>query len=210
MTVTAIVTLAADVMPHLNMTQVPADGGLELQGFIASATVVIEDIVGHVVPATFDEFYDGGNTTIRLRELPLLTVASINEVIGLTTYSLTNQPVGQPVDNFAYTIDSLRLGVITRRSASSTPYPFFGNTSNIEVVYTAGRLTVPANIRLATLELIREWFQNGQQGYGKQTSYAPAEASDSDDAWSTTPAGYMVPNRVKQLCGQAERPIVFA
>lgn len=210
MTVTAIVTLAADVLPHLNMTSVPTDGGLELQGFIAAATTVIEDIVGHVVSVTFDEFYDGGNTSINLRALPVLSIASITEIIGITGYTITPQPVGFAVDNYGYTLDVPRTGRVTRRSAGSVPYPWYQNVGNIEVVYTAGRASVPANIRLATLELIRDWFQYGQQGYGKASSYAPADSSSSDDEYTTTPSGYIVSNRIKQMCGAAERPIVFA
>lgn len=210
MTVTAIVDLAADVLPHLNMTSVPSDGGRELQGFITAAQVVIEDIVGHVVPATFDEFYDGGNTSISLRHLPVLSIASITEIIGITGYTITPQPVGSPVDNFGYTLDVPKTGRVTRRSAGSAPYPWYQNIGNIEVVYTAGRTSVPGNVRLAMLELIRDWFQDGQQGYGKASSYAPADGSSSDDAYSTTPSGYVVSNRIKQLCGASDRPIVFA
>lgn len=203
MSVTAIITLA-DVLPELNMANTPADGGTKLQGFIDAASAVIEDMVGHVINNTVTEYYDGGDTTLYLRQLPVVSISTIVETIGLIDYTLTNQPVGSPVDNFGYTLDDLKVGRVTRRSAGSSPFPFYKNAGNVAITYTYGRSTVPPNIRLATLELLRFMYQQGQQGT------RPAFGAPSPEPVSLTPAGYLVPNRVKELCQPSMRTIAMA
>ena len=204
MAVTAIVQLA-DALAELNLPSTPSDGGAKLQGFIDAATAVIEDIVGHVVPGTATETYDGGDTTIYLRQLPVLSVTGIVETIGLIDYTLTSQPVGSPIDNFGFTLDDPATGRVTRRSAGSQPFPFYANTANIAVTYTYGRATVPANIRLAALELLRFWWQQGAQGLRP-----PFGAPAGEAGVSATPMGFLVPNRVKELCQPSLRQIAFA
>lgn len=203
MAITALITLA-DAMPELNIANTPSDGGTKLQGFINAAEAVIEDIVGHVINGTTTEWYDGGDTTIYLRQLPVLSIQSVVETIGLINYTLTAQPVGSPVDNFGYTLDDLSYGRMTRRSAGSQPFPFFRNTSNIEVNYSYGLNAVPANVRLAALELIRHMWQIGQQGL------RPGFGAPPNETMAPTPSGFLVPNRVMELCQPTRRPIAMA
>jgi len=210
MTVTALVTMA-ELTAHLNMLITPTDAIVaELQGFIDDCTPVVEDIVGHVVPATFDERYDGGNVSIQLRQLPVLTVASVTEVIGFTNYTLTEQPPNATTSAFGFSVDNLDMGIMVRRDGGGGLTRFYANRGNIEVVYTAGRATVPGNVRRGTLELIRHWWQYGQQAQGRVGSYAPGSAAEDDSALSTTPSGYLVPNRVKELLQPSQRPVVIA
>ena len=199
---TALVTIP-DVVAELNLPSTPADT-TELQGFIDAATGVVEDYVGHVVNVSVTEVHDGGDVSIWLRETPVVSVQSITEVIGLIPYTLTEQPVGSPVDNFGYTLDDPASGMVVRRSAGSSPFPFFDNVGNVTVTYTAGRASVPANVRLGTLELIRHMYERGQQGM------RPAYGAPADEAYGPTPAGYLVPNRVKELLQPSLKPIVFA
>lgn len=203
MAVTAIVALA-DAMAELNMTVTPADGGVKLQGFIDAASAVIEDMVGHVINGSIQEFYDGGDFSIYLRQTPVLSIQSVVETIGLINYTLTPQPVGSPVDNFGYTLDDPLVGRITRRTAGSQPFPFYRNDGNISVSYTYGLNAVPPNIRLATLELVRFMWQQGQQ------SLRPQFGAPSPEPVSTTPTGYLVPNRIKELCQPSMRNIVIS
>ncbi len=201
---TTYIVKFSDAISELNLPGTPSDGGVKLQNFINAAQAVIEDMVGHVIDTTVTEIYDGGNTTIYLRQLPVLSITSIVETIGLIDYNLTNQPVGAPVDNFGFSLDDPNTGRITRRSAGSQPFPFYKNTGNVSVTYTAGRTTVPPNIYLATLELLRFWWQQGQQGL------RPGFGQPTADTGSPTPMGFLVPNRVKELCQPSLRQIVIA
>ncbi len=203
MAVTSLILLA-DAMADLNISNVPSDGGAKLQDFIDAATPVIEDMTGHVVNGTVTELYDGGDTTIYLWQTPVLSITSIVETIGLINYTLTNQPVGQPVDNFGYSLDDPFTGRITRRSAGSQPFPFYENTANISVTYTYGLNAVPPNIKLAAMELVRFWWQQGQQGWR-----APF-GTTTNEPMTTTPQGFLVPNRVKELCQPSLKPIAFS
>lgn len=201
MAVTEIVDLNTDVLPYLNMTAIPADGGTKLQGIIDTATAIIEDMVGHVVNVTVGpEYYDGGDVALYLRQTPVLSITSIIETIGFVNYTLTLQPVGSPVDNYGYTIDDARFGKVTRRSAGSQPFEFYDNTGNIAVTYVVGLASVPQNIKTACLELIRHIYQFGQQAFGPSSSYVPGVAQDDDMMPVETPSGYLVPNRVAELC----------
>src|SRR2546430_16633512 len=100
----------------------------ELQGFIDAATPIVEDMVGHVIQVTITgEIHDGGDTSIVLRHKPVLSVTTLTEIIGFVPYTLTNQPVGSPVDNYGYSIDDPYGGLVVRRSSGSTPFPFLEN-----------------------------------------------------------------------------------
>lgn len=215
MPVSTIVTLA-DVRPFLSITTVDANRDAKLQEIIDGTRPVIEDLAGYVVPQTFIESHDAGDVAIYLRRLPVLSVTSITELRGTTTATLTSQPVGSAVDNYGYTLENSDTGEIIRRGAASTPTPFGGwwvggasswiswGIGKVQVTYVAGRSTVPTNIKLAALELIRHLWQMGQQGN------RPLYGAPSDEALTPTPSGFLVPTRVRELLLGSPRPIVIA
>lgn len=206
MPITAIVDLNDDVVPYLNMTKVPADGGTKLQGIVDACQTIIEDMVGDVIQKTIGpEYYDGGDSTLILRRSPVISITTMTETIGLVNYTLTNQLVGSPVDNYGYTIDNPRFGHVTRRSAGSQPFRFFPNVGNIAVTYVVGLTSVPSNIRDATLELIRHRYQFGQQAFGPSSAFVPGVATADADEFSISPSGYLVPNRVAEMCQPSRR-----
>lgn len=211
MAVTQIVDLETEVLPFLGMTSLPADGGAKLQQYIDGLTPVIEDVVGHVVQVTIGpEYYDGGDTTIFLRHTPVLSITSMTEVIGFVPYNLTLQPVGQPVDNFGYTIDNAYSGLITRRSAGSQPFQFWDNKGNVSVTYVAGMAAVPGNVKLATLTLLKLHYQPEQEGFGEVSAFVPSIAHDEDDPPVATPSGYLIPRSVYQMLAPTAKPVMFA
>ena len=208
MTVTEIVDLTNDVVPFLKLKQAPSS---TLQDTINAAQVVIEDIVGHVINVTVGpEYHDGGDTTIFLRETPVLAVDTIVETIGLIPYTLTLQPVGRPVDNFGYTLDDVASGKITRRSAGSQAFAFYENISNISVTYLVGTATVAPNVKEACLRLVRHMYTFGQQSFGPASAYVPKVDETADLQLVETPSGFLVPGEVWELCQPNPRPIVFA
>jgi len=190
---TALVTLA-ETRAHLNFTA-DTSHDTELQGFIDDVQPVIEDIVGPVVNATFDEWYDGGAQVISLRHRPIVSVTSVTEYVGTSTYPLTQIATPDLGSTYSYTFEP--GGRLIRRSSGGLR-AFASGAGNVHVVYVAGRAAVPANVRLATLELIRHLYQLSQQG-GRPSFGAAGE----EGPWA--PAGFAVPTRVIELLSPNRR-----
>ena len=154
---------AAEVRSELNLgTDTSQDA--ELQGFVDAATALIENYTGPITGTQYSEVHDGGAPTICLRRLPVISIQSITMYVALAAYPLTLQPLGSTTDNYGYSLDDPLTGVVTHRSSSGTPTAFWGGPRSITVTYTAGRANVPANVRLAALELIREMWSSTQRG----------------------------------------------
>lgn len=176
-----LVTLE-DAKEHLNITDSTHD--VELQGFIDASTQFVTYITGPVVPTTFtNEVHDGGWPTIVLFNPPIISVQSVTEHLGPTSYALSLQPPGSTSDNYGYSLDDPESGILVRRSGAGTPMAFWGGRRSVVVTYLAGRATVPADIRMATLEDLRGLYQQTQQG--GRPSYGSNVASD--DSWSVGP-----------------------
>ena len=161
-----IVSLA-DVRAHLrypNPAQ-PSSDDVALQKFIAAADEVIEYECGDILPHRFDEYYDGGDEEIYLRNKPLLSVENVEEGWGWINYELdyveANSP-GAIFSMFAYSIDGHEFAKITRRTAGNVVIPFRPGIDNIHVQYTTGYNAIPASVTLAELELVAHWWQNSQ------------------------------------------------
>lgn len=171
---TDIVSLS-DVKTHLRYPVTDTDDDTALAGFISAADEVIKREVGHVIPEQYDENYDGGDVSIYLQNVPVLSVESVQEGWGWINYELDQVQVNTipALSMFAYSVDIPLTGKISRRSAGNVSIPFIPGEGNIHVVYTVGRGEIPGNVRLAALELIAHWWQNSQQREG--TGSAPGE-----------------------------------
>lgn len=193
-TPTTIVSLA-DAKAHLNKTDNTDD--TELQYFIEAATPIIENIAGPVLPQTKTEYYSGGVSQINLNWLPILSITSIVETYGQTNYNLTEITLGSSNTAFGFTVDYTTGRIIRRAYNAEALFPVGSN--NVKVVYQAGRATIPANVRLATLMLIQHLWSTSQlnrQG-GRPTL-------GGDDSF-TVGAGFAVPNRVRELLQPSPR-----
>jgi hypothetical protein len=182
MTVTALVTIE-DVHQHLNIPDTDMSHDVELQGFIDAATAFITYVAGDVIATDYAETYETWRTdVIMLRHVPVLTVTSVIEYIGVMAYTLTSQPPGQTVDNYGYSLDFPDAGLLVRRSGVGTRTQFLG--SPVVVNYTAGRATVPGDVRMATLEDIRGLYQLTQ--LGRRPAFGSTSANPSED-WRVGP-----------------------
>jgi hypothetical protein len=193
---TALVVLA-DAKPHLNIPSTDTSHDTEIQGFIDAAQPIIEDVVGPVVPVSLDEWYDGGQTFIILRRRPLLSVEDVTEYWGPAAYVLAQ--VATPVLGTTFSYSWEPTGRIVRRAAGGGVRSFPNGPQTVHVRYTAGRASVPANVRLATLELVHHNYQMTQQPGRPSFTGMPTE-----DQLATTPSGFAIPTRVLEML-QAHR-----
>ena len=187
----ALVTIS-EVRTHLNIPASDTSHDTELQGFMDAAQVIIENIVGSVVQTTYTETYDGGNSYIEFRHKPVFSITSVSEYQGstLTAVAVATNPALATTPS--YTFDSF-MNRVVRRNAGGWESYFPLGANAIAITYVAGLASVPANVRLAALELIRHLYQQTQQG--GRPSFG---GSGSDETYSPG-SGYAVPNRVLEL-----------
>lgn len=173
-----------------------------LRSKLTAATPVMEDIVGPVLPATFDDWLDGGATTVRVLNYPLISVTSVQESYGNFTRTLTAQPLDGPgFDAYGYTVD-LAAGILQRRTSGRVG-EFAAGRRNVHVTYQAGRTVTPANIIEATLRLVRHLYQEEQQGFARPEF-------GSGEPMVMTPSGFVVPRAVIELCGNDSQIVGIA
>lgn len=161
----------------------------ELQRFIDAADPVVENIVGPVTSAAFDEFYDGGRNIIVLRHWPVISVETVTEYWGAVPKTLTVAATPDVATSSSYMLD--KDGILYRLGVG-IPFWFANGVQNVRVQYTAGRSPIPPNVKLAALELIRHLYQSTQQGGRPQFGGAGEEGP-----WA--PAAFAVPTRVIEL-----------
>jgi hypothetical protein len=197
---TSLVTLA-EARTHLNFAAADTSHDTELQGFIDAATPVVEDVVGNVTGTTYtaEEYDPKGHSFIVLRHLPVSSVTTVTEYWANTAYTLTQVASPNLGVAYSYTLD-LGSGRIVRRDSAAGTRPFPMGDGAVQVTYVAGRATVPANIRLAALELIRHLYQLTQQG-GR-----PAFGGGAAEEGPWAPSGFAVPTRVLELLAPHQRP----
>lgn len=194
----------ADVKSFLSFPS--TDNGasdVKIQTFIDAATNVIEKITGPLVQRSVTRVFSGGTPSIVLPHRNVVSIASVTESWdGGFLYTLTAQPLGASVDDFGYTFDP-SINRLTRRTSSGAPQPFWPSEDNVIVTYTVGLATIPGNVLMAAEELIRHWWQWGQQGN------RPANGNPLGGQGDETPSssnGYAVPNRVLELLTRRGSP----
>jgi hypothetical protein len=185
-----IVTLD-EVRAHLRYPIANTQDDPALQFHIDAADDAIRKECGEILPHTYDDVYDGGESAIWLNKVPIISIEGVLENWGFASYELDNvQPNSTGAGSmFAYSIDNDETGEITRRTAGNVVIPFMRGKSNIRVTWTAGRLPVPPLIKLAELELIAFWWQNSQQRASQQTSQYGFGATDQGEVRSGPEAG---------------------
>ena len=198
-----IVTLN-DTKLHLRIPLNDITNDYALMGFIAAADDCLEAECGEILPKHHDQRYDGGKYMIYLRNRPVLSVENVEEGWGWWNYELDYQEVNTvPASSmFAYSIDAPEAGGISRRSAGNVSIPFLPGRKNIRVMYTSGRSTIPASVRLAELELIAHWWQNSQlRAMANNQVYTNYDQMNEDwtRATGVTSMNMGVPYRILEL-----------
>lgn len=163
-----------DLKTHLNITTTTHD--TELARFLSAASDVVADLVGPLSLTTFTERRYSFSGLMFTRNVPVGTVTSVsvqaNPSSPATTYATA-----------ALTVDP-EIGLV-RVTAGN---PLYGD---VTITYTAGFVTVPAEVELTILELAAFWWR---QRKGGTESYLPA---GDDGAIRRPDAGNSVPAWVK-------------
>lgn len=191
---TSVVTLQ-QAKDFLNITNTTSDA--ELPFYTSAATAMWANRGGPVGEpgAPLDEWYDGGRPTIVVRTRPIVTVTLVEESWGSTKYTLTETATGSGGTAFAYTVDKA-TGTFVRRAAGIA-VPFAVGERNVHIQYTPGYATVPEDIQLAVLLLLKHMWTT-QRGIGKRPGLGGEEGTMKESfAWPDRVeeilAGYVVP-----------------
>lgn len=164
----------ADAKTYLNIEATKND--TELQGFLDAAEAAIAHRVGPLEPTDVTVRVNGAESLL-LPVYPVLSLTTLTDAGG------TSVPTaGLSVD--------LASGVVSGSTFGSTSYT---------VTYSAGRNPLPADLRLAVLELVRHFWK---------TQRNPAQfsgSSISDGPESAPGAGYLMPYRVQELIAPHEQ-----
>jgi hypothetical protein len=201
-----------DAKTQLRIPSTDTSRDTQIQGWIASLTPMVEDVVGPVVRATKDEWYDGGSPTILLRHEPIISVTSITEYVGHTGVALTEQPLTDATgDGYGYTVE-LPEGIVIRRGIQLTwpatinpwlvgnPVPFYPGIRNVHIVYVVGRTIVPANIKQGAEFILEHLWRTSQQGYSSTFGAPPSETE-----LTYTPSGYLIPYKAMEALKPSAR-----
>ena len=213
MTVSAIVTLA-EAKTRLKMAPANPNDDVLLQQFVDAVSDVVEYIAGPVRSTPYTEWHAGSTGEILLLRRPVLTVTSCTEYSGLVSFPLTQQsPDLGGLDAFGFFLYP-EEGILERTAygmpawfcalpwaTANTPAWLSAQMARssssqgrVQVVYTAGRATVPAHIKQGTLDLIQINYQQTQQGSRPQFGAQPVDNGQP----GSMVLGYFVPNRVRE------------
>lgn len=190
----------SDIKQKLRIATADRSHDARLLQLLDGLTPVIEGITGPILQRLVTETYDGGTYFISLRRRPVIEVSQVTEYRGPIPYPLGQ--VSSPDLGGIYTYMFETPGRIVRRTAGGGITTFPPGPDAVTVSYKAGYYVVPANVREATLELVRVNYQIGEQA--KHPAFG--QSSDSSDNMPTGPAvGFFVPGRVRELLAPSKR-----
>jgi len=169
----------SDAKDSLNLAQSVTTYDDELRLFISAATDVIEFMAGPLQLATRTDTFNGGGSTV------LLTAQGINSVTSVTENGVT-----LPASSYS---TNTKAGSVSKM-IGNTIYYFLPGFQNITVTYSVGSAVIPTAVQLAARELVRHWWQFGQQG--NRPSFGANSIGEYD---GVSVSGYSIPNRVVQL-----------
>lgn len=160
-----------EIKTHLNIPTSSTASDGELIGFIEAGEQSIADECGPLVPTTVTERVDGQAIELKLHTTPVLSITSVTPVGGTA--------LSPPFDT------DLGSGIIKLVSGG-----WFGSR-RYDVVYQAGRTTIPANLLLGVKEHIRYLWES-------QLGNTPATALP-EDQFAAGESLAALAHRVEQL-----------
>ena len=195
----ASIVALGDVKDYLNIPATDRTHDGELLRFIDGCGPVVEHITGPILQRIYqNETYDGGGYFVSLRHRPVIEVHSVVEYRGPIRYELSQVPTPDLGSIYSYMFEP--PGRIVRRTVGGGMVTFPPGFDQVFVTYTAGFTTVPQNVRMGTLELIRVNYQQTQQA-GRR----PFGANPEDELGNQQILGFFVPGRVRELLAPNRR-----
>jgi len=179
-----------ELKDQLNISTSDTTGTAKLRRFMQSATDVVQNLTGNLLGQSRTVYFDGGCVSVVLPDRWVQSITTVTEVLATMRFTLTEQPLGAGnYTQYGYTWDRITNKIIRR--GSGLTYRFPPGNANVAVTYRQGISPLPQVISDAAGELIRIWWQDGQQP--RSISFAnPALDDDS----GTVVLGYWVPRRV--------------
>ena len=162
----------AEARDSLNWKGTDTANDADLEKYIEAATPLIEEHSGPLIVRSRVFKFDGGRSAVAL-PVKFTTVTSVVED-GVTVTDIVADPTSGVI--YAGTTTSLR--------------DFNGGVQNIVVTVSVGSATIPANVVLATRELVRHLWQLGRQGNRPSLNNDPIEV---------IPQHFAMPKRVLEL-----------
>jgi len=170
----SVLTLT-DAKEHLNISGSAFDA--ELQAFIDAAEAAIgsDGKCGPLAPVAKTERLSGGRKGLALRYTPVISLTSVTPANG-TAYDVTLLDLDK------------RAGVVEWTSGASFA------PGKYDVVYQAGRATVPDDLMMGVKELVRHTWAASQRGGSRRPGSPP-----SDTLSNTLPgSAYLFVYRVQE------------
>jgi hypothetical protein len=190
----------ASVKEYLNIGATDRSRDAKLTRFIRASVPVIESLVGNVVQRSYEEWYDGGQHFIRLRNRPVVQLIACSEYRGPIEYPLVIIASPDKGEIFSCELDG---GRVVRRTAGGGVIAFPAMPQSVHVVYVTGRNPVPLNIVEGNLELLRVNYQRTQQAGRPGIGGGPSNSED--EVGPTVATGFFVPGRVKEMLAPHRR-----
>jgi hypothetical protein len=178
----------AELKAHLK--KAGTDDDAKLPGFASAACAAIVERIGQVSPVAAQDVVDcrGIRHTIVLDDRPATAVTSVVQGDG------TVIPPADPLNHVQGWVFKAQSGLL--RHTACWP------RQQITVTYTAGRVPLPGNIRLAALELGGHLWKQSQ--LNNNSTVRPP--SFGDDQVIMPGLAYALPLRVRELLGLGKNP----
>lgn len=117
---------------------------------IEAASLECEAFTGRVwARRSFTDVLDGGPVTLELSQCPVLSVTTVTED-------------GVAVPASGYTVSS--AGILTRLTSTYSPALWAPGYRNVTVVYSAGAVETPADVRLGVMFMVRHFLASRGMG----------------------------------------------
>lgn len=168
----------AELKTHLNKTSTSDD--IELVLYVETACEMIRDRMGEVAAVDAVETLASSRGVLVLTHRPVLSIGIVTDV--------------------TYPVPALITGVTLESSEGIVRHPLPGRR-NITINYQAGRDPVPANFKMAALELGAHLWKSSQNNTagGRPPLGGGEQPSASGSNWA-------LPYNVRQLLGLDKRP----
>ena len=189
-----------DVKNRLSIKLTDTTQDVELEAALSSATEVLQNLYGDVIPKQYTERLRpyGAGTRFLTGRSPLTSVDGIQVTwayLSAPTLTLTAQM-------YKANLATGEITIFAMTPAFSWQYSMRDwAAAEFDVTYTAGRASIAANVKDAVLELLRLNYAPQRAG-----GYYPGQGADNDPDAGFTYMGFYIPNGVHERLSGGERP----